>query len=132
MVWGILRKQLKPKNRATPGVLKSYDQRKIKEEWERVEQLIQLGKPSTFKEAVIVADNLMDYALVRISYGETMGERLKNAREAFPSPIYQDLWRAHRVRNALVHDPDYDLTQLVARDALEGIKAALQALRVKL
>lgn len=132
MIFSLFKQQRKQRERITTGTLKPYDRRKIEEEWGRVEQLIQLGKPSAFKEAVIVADKLMDYALTQISYGETMGERLKNARGAFPPSVYQDLWRAHKVRNALVHDPDYDLTQLVARDALRGFEAALQAVGVKL
>jgi len=132
MIWGIFEKESKPRSRLTPGVLKPYDLGKIKSDWEQVEQLVRVGKPSAFKQAVIIADKLLDYALQQISSGETAGERLKNAKDAFPRPVYQGLWEAHKVRNALVHDSDYDLTQLVARDALGKFKAALQELRVKL
>lgn len=132
MILGLFKNVRKPRRRQLPGILKPYDRRKIKESWERVEQLIQVGKPSTLKEAVIVADKILDYALTQISLGETLGERLKNAKAAFPAPIYQDLWDAHKVRNALVHDPNYDITQLVARDTLSKFKAAFKSLGVKL
>lgn len=132
MIFGLFKRQVEPRKRVAVGVLKPYDQKKIEEGWERVEQLIQLGKPSTLKEAVVIADKLLDYTLSQISFGETMGERLKNARAAFPRAVYQGLWEAHKVRNALVHSPDYDLTQVVARDALDKFKAAFQALQVKL
>lgn len=132
MIWGIFKKGVVPRSRFGPGVLKPYDLGKIQGDWDQIEQLIRVGKPSALKEAVIVADKLLDYALSQISSGETVGERLKNAKEAFTRPTYQGLWEAHKVRNALVHDSDYDLTQLVARDALSKFKAAFKALGVEL
>ena len=132
MVFKLFKRQVDPKKRVTVGVLKPYDLGKIKSDWEQVEQLVRVGKPSALKQAGIVADKLLDYALRQVSSGETAGERLKNARDAFPRPVYQGLWEAHKVRNALVHDSDYDLTQLVARDALGKFKEAFKALGVEL
>lgn len=132
MVFRLFKRQINPRKRVTVGVLKPYDLGKIKSDWEQVEQLVRVGKPSALKQAVIVADKLLDYALQQISSGETAGERLKSARDAFPRPVYQGLWEAHKVRNALVHDSDYDLTQLVARDALGKFKEAFKALGVEL
>lgn len=132
MIWRIFKKELKPRGRAAPGVLKPYDRGKLKREWKKVEQLIEIEKPSTAKEAVIIADKLLDYTLSQISFGETVGEKLKNAKNAFPRSIYQDLWKAHKVRNALVHDSNYDLTQLIAWDALSKFKAAFKTLGVEL
>lgn len=120
------------RGRSAVGTLGPYDRQKTKEEWGRVIQLIQVGKPSAAKEAVIMADKMLDYILTQISSGEAMGERLKNARGAFPVAIYQGLWEAHKARNALVHDADYDLTQLVARDVLSKFKAGFMALGVEL
>ena len=114
------------------GTLKVYDRRKIEEEWVRVEQLVGTGRPSAFKEAVLVADKLLDYALKQITSGEAMGERLKNARDGFPRSVYQGLWDAHKARNALIHDADYDLTHLGAKGALEKFKAGFRHLGVKL
>jgi len=132
MVFGLFKKQKKTRKRFSVGRLKVYDCKKIEEEWGRVEQLVGTGKPSAFKEAVIVADKLLGYALTQISSGEAMGERLKNAKDGFPWSIYQGLWNAHKVRNALVHDPDYDLTHLVAKGALKKFKAGFKHLGVKL
>lgn len=133
MIFGLkFGRREQPKKRSAIGTLKPYDQRKIKEDWGKVEQLVQVGKPSALKEAVVIADKLLDYTLSQISFGETVGERLKNAKEAFARPTYQGLWEAHKVRNALVHDSDYDLTQLVARDALSKFKVAFKALGVEL
>lgn len=132
MIWKLFQKESKPKGRTVVGALKPYDRKKVEEDWEKVEHLVQVGKPSAIKEAVIVADKLLDYVLQQISFGETMGERLKNVRGAFPHGIYQRIWEAHKVRNALVHDANYDLTRLVAQEALGKFKEAFKALGVKL
>jgi hypothetical protein len=132
MILGLSKKRRRTPRRVSVGRLKVYDCKKIEEDWARVEQLVGTGKPSAFKEAVIVADKLLDYALKQIAPGESMGERLKNARDGFPRPLYQGLWDAHKVRNALVHDPNYDLTRLVAEGALEKFRAGFKHLGAKL
>ena len=114
------------------GFLKPYDKEKVAQDWERIAQLAETNRPSAYKEAVIVADKLLDYILTQISSGETMGERLKNAGEAFPRDVYQGIWDAHKMRNALVHEPNFDLTVLVARDILEKFKRGFQSLGVTL
>ena len=123
------------RGRTAVGVLKPFDKEKIKNDWEKIEQLEQTQRPSALKEAVISADKLLDYALLQIASGEGMGERLKNAGEAFPRDsyaIYQGLWDAHKMRNALVHEPDFDLTNLVARDVLAKFKRGFQSLGVRI
>jgi len=132
MIFGLLRRQEKQVRYIAVGTLRPYDRKKVEEDWGRVEQLVQVGTPSAVKEAVIIADRLLDYALTQVSIGEAMGERLKNARSAFPPAVYQGLWDAHKARNALVHDVDYDLTQLVAREALNKFKAGFKSLGAKI
>ncbi len=114
------------------STLKPFDRQKIAEDWVRVEELLATGRPSALKEAVIVADKLLDYSLTQISFGEAMGERLKNADRAFPRDIYQGLWDAHKMRNASVHDPNFDLSVLVAREVLEKFKKGFQSLGVRI
>ena len=133
MVLGFLfGKKESGRGRTTVGILKPFDKQKIQDDWVRIEQLVQTARPSALKEAVIVADKLLDYALLQVSSGEAMGERLKNADEAFPRDIYQGIWDAHKMRNALVHEPNFDLTTLVARDVLEKFKRGFQSLGVTL
>jgi len=123
------------RGRTMVGILKPFDKQKIQDDWVRIEQLVQTARPSALKEAVIVADKLLDYALLQVSSGEAMGERLKNVLPAFPPDtyhIYQGLWEAHKMRNALVHEPNFDLTVLVARDVLEKFKRGFQSLGVTL
>ncbi|MDP1710503.1 MAG: hypothetical protein Q8L46_00980 [candidate division WWE3 bacterium] len=114
------------------STLKPFDRQKIAEDWVRVEELLATGRPSALKEAVIVADKLLDYALTQISFGETMGERLKNADRAFPRDIYQGLWDAHKMRNALVHEANFDLPVLIAQEVLGKFKKGFQVLGVRI
>jgi len=113
--------------------LGSSDIRKIQNEWARIEELVKIGQPSQLRQAVIKADNILDFALSRLTTGTTMGERLKNARSYFKDyAAYQSLWEAHKVRNALVHEVDYEPTHLVVKEAVGKIKRGLQTLGAKL
>lgn len=114
------------------GALKPFDKEKILTDWQRIEELAETGRPSAYKEAVLNADKLLDYALIQIASGEAMGERLKNAYPAFPRDVYQGLWDAHKMRNALVHEAEFDLTILVAREILGKFERGFQALGVEI
>lgn len=120
------------RGRDAVGNLKPFDKEKISTDWQRIKELAETGRPSAYKEAVLNADKLLDYALIQIASGEAMGERLKNAGEAFPWDVYQGLWDAHKMRNALVHDPNFDLSILVAREVLEKFKKGFQFLGASL
>lgn len=133
MVLGFLFKKQKSKvGRQKVGFLKPYDKDKIAQDWGRLEELIATGRPSAYKEAMISADKLLDYALIQISHGEAMGERLKNANAAFSWDVYQGLWDAHKMRNALVHEADFDLTVLVAKEMLGKFRRGFEHLGVRI
>ena len=113
--------------------LSSADTGKIQDEWARIEELVKIGQPSQLRQAVIKADNILDFALSRLTTGTTMGERLKNARPYFKDyAAYQSLWEAHKVRNALVHEADYEPTHIVTKEAVVKIKRGLEVLGAKL
>jgi hypothetical protein len=138
-------KKKKPQYQYHRLSLSSSDIRKIQDEWLRVEELVKIGQPSQLRQAVIKADNLLDFALSKLTTGTTTGERLKNARPYYCAgeaeqlqgakrhhfkdyAIYQGLWDAHKVRNALVHAADYEPMYTVTGDAVAKIKRGLEAL----
>ncbi len=111
--------------------LTGADRELIKNQWGEIEQLVDLDKPSARNQALIRADKLVDHALKVVSHGETMGERLKNAQEAFSSwEIYDNLWQAHKLRNKMVHEAGFESPHYMVKDALEKIKRALEDLGV--
>lgn len=106
--------------------------RQFQEHWQRIEStMAQPGMENT-KAAIMEADKLLDMALKQHGFkGDTMGERLKNAREFFGNKaVYQGLWDAHKMRNALAHEVGFDLPKAVGQSHLIQFKAGLQYLKV--
>ncbi len=126
------KKHKRSKYRYSKLSLSPSDLRKIQNEWARIDELVKIGKPSQLRQAVIKADNLVDFALSRLASGTTVGERLKNARPYFKDyAVYQGLWEAHKVRNALVHEADYEPPHYVAKEAIGKFRQGLEALGAK-
>jgi hypothetical protein len=105
----------------------------IKNQWERqVEPALKSRKPSQLRQALITADKLLDAALKDLSKGENMGQRLKNSKDLFEWNFYDKLWKAHKVRNSLVHDLSYEPTYFVLEEKISVFKEGLQELGVNL
>ncbi len=105
-----------------------FDQNFVKENWAKIEEQISLGKPSNLRSAVIDADKLVDFALKKIYPSlDNMGARLKQVKPKFEGnyQIYDQLWFAHKVRNELVHNINFDLPSVQAKLVLENFKQAL-------
>lgn len=113
--------------------LTGADREFLKQQWAEIQQLVKLNKPSARNQALIRADKLIDYALKVVSRGETMGDRLKNAQDAFSNwDIYDGLWKAHKIRNKMVHEAGFEPPHYTVKDALEKIKKALEDLGIQL
>ncbi len=77
--------------------------------------------------AIIEADKLLDHALKnRGVAGETMGDRLKNARGQFMNN--DQIWQAHKLRNRLAHEQNVPLNAMNVDQALRSFKAGLKDL----
>lgn len=64
----------------------------------------------TLKSCLIDADKLLDHTLIKKHIkGETLGERLKNSKNLFESKLYNEVWDAHKVRNQLVHEIEFQI-----------------------
>lgn len=76
--------------------------------------------------AILNADKLLDKALKARGYkGETMGDRLKNARAALKNN--NAVWAAHKLRNQIAHE-DITIKPHTARHALNAFKNGLKDL----
>lgn len=112
--------------------LKPYDQKLVADRWLRLAETTTGGKPSQLRQAVIEADKILDYALTQLCSGTTLGERLKTARPLFTQVVYQGLWDAHKIRNTLVHDSNFEISTFSCREAVEKIKEGLRELGARL
>ena len=102
---------------------KTLDQQKYRSRWLAITQ--NAGSTSeTWQFAIMSADKLLDSALrERGIVGETLGERLKNAKPYLSN--IDSVWRAHKLRNRIAHDDGVKVSQRQASDALKIFKRAL-------
>lgn len=107
-------------------------EQKIKTDWQYILTLLKSKSPASAKQALITADKSFDAALKDISNGESMGERLKNAKDSFDISTYDKIWQAHKLRNNLVHESGYEPPVFLIKEAIETYKEVLAGLGVKI
>jgi hypothetical protein len=104
----------------------SLDREFVAQKWSTIQAMSQ-GNGGSLRDAVSEADKLLDYALKHQGVrGESMGERLKHAGSRFGN--INAIWSAHRVRNALAHEADFDLVPAQAREAIAAFERGLRDL----
>jgi hypothetical protein len=104
----------------------SLDREFVARKWATIQAMSQ-GNGGSLRDAVSEADKLLDYALKNTSVrGETMGERLKNSGGRFSD--INAIWSAHKVRNALAHEAEFDLVPAQAQEAINSLERGLRDL----
>jgi hypothetical protein len=102
--------------------------KKILKLWLKIKERLKSGLESEFKLAVIEADTLLEDVLKKMGYtGDTLAERLKQV----PANILTSsdaAIEAHKVRNNIVHDPDYRLELAEAEKAVSLYEKVLTEL----
>ncbi len=92
-----------------------------------IENKLNQKNAATFMTTVIEADKLLDRALIEMGVpGKTMGERLKKCGDKFTH--LNAVWRAHKLRNALAHESDLEISYKQSYNALQVYKQALKDL----
>jgi len=101
----------------------------VQKKWAQIIETSKMNGQMGLKLALVEADNLLDAALKSIVMpGETLGERLKVA--CYKYPKLKDVWWAHKLRNQLVHQSDFRLSDRETRRALDEFEKALKVLNV--
>lgn len=107
----------------------NLDQNYVATKWQEIEQLMNLGGPSNYSRAVLEADKLLDHILKgHRAPGMTMGDRLKASQNRFSKEGYNAAWQAHKVRNELVHNSQYQVMDYMAKTAITNFKKAIDEL----
>ena len=105
----------------------NIDVDKYRVRWLAVEQSLVRENESSYHLSVLNGDKLVDQALLDRGFkGQTMGDRLKSAKEKLTRR--NDIWDAHKLRNRIAHEPDVKVSYEDARKALGGFKQALEDL----
>ncbi|MGC8776067.1 MAG: hypothetical protein ACP5QN_02030 [Minisyncoccia bacterium] len=102
----------------------------FREKWFDIITKFEKNTPEARKIALIEADNLIDSILKDIGIqGETMADRLSRIHpESLESLKY--VWEAHHIRNDLVHNPDFTLSEEEAKKVLEKYEKFLKEIGV--
>ena len=78
--------------------------------------------------ALIEADNLFDDLLKQIKLpGESMADRLKYL-DSSQVPNIDEIWQAHKLRNIVVHNPEYPITKNEIESGVRAYEKALKEL----
>jgi len=106
---------------SSPALNKS----KFQTRWLEIEHSLNREQMATYQLAILNADKLLDEALRdRRTKGASMGERMKTATNSWSNAGH--IWGAHKIRNQLAHEHDYQLTRETALRALSAYKQALK------
>lgn len=126
--------QLKP--HLIIGTREEHDTRLVpklavfRDRWEGVKKRLEEGSAESLRLAVIEADALVDAALKDLGFeGEHMADRLGMIDEEEVKSL-DGLWRAHRLRNELVHTPGFALTAHEAHEAVYSYESFLKEIGV--
>lgn len=92
-----------------------------------IENKLVQDNPTSFTATIIEADKLLDKAMNEMGIpGKTMGDRLKKSGDKFSN--LNAVWRAHKLRNAIAHESDLEISYKQAFNALSVYKQALKDL----
>lgn len=107
-----------------------FGAKKTFKQWTKISKRLETKKEAEYKLAIIEADSLLNDILERMGYkGEMIGDRLKQLDSTI-LPNIEDLWKAHKTRNNVVHDPDYSLTFDQAKKTTAIYEKAFQDLEM--
>lgn len=90
-----------------------------------IENKFKQDNPASYVTTVIAGDKLLDKAMMEMGVpGKTMGDRLKRCGDKFTD--VNAVWRAHKLRNAIAHETDIEVSYKRAYNALQIYKQALK------
>jgi hypothetical protein len=109
------------------GKAQPLDVERYRTSWLTIEQQLVKGDEATCHLVVLNADKLLDQALKQRGFkGETMGHRMKSARDTWSNA--NNVWNAHKLRNKIAHESDVTVGYDSARRALSAFKQGLKDL----
>lgn len=100
---------------------------KLQTHWRQVEQLMADGQ---WRDAIMKADIVLGEALAMAGFrGQNVGERLKGAI-VLGRPVLDRAWQAHKVRNRLAHELDYQPSPAETKMAIDNFRSVISQLGV--
>lgn len=88
--------------------------------WERISDM------NDWKHALLEADKLLDVMLRKRGYQGSLGDKLKKHALLFSD--LDAVWNAHKLRNKLAHELDFQLKDKQFKQAMSAFRRAFQDL----
>jgi hypothetical protein len=102
--------------------------RKTGKRWRRIMARMETGSEAEFKQAIIEADTILAETLERMNLpGDTTDQRLLQVTKTMITKV-AELQQVHQVRNQIVHNPDYRISENEVKDVLEVYEAVFKEL----
>ena len=104
-----------------------YDKEAYQTKFLAIENRLKKENPASYAISVINCDKLLDRAMIEMGVpGKTMGDRLKRCGGRFTN--VNAVWRAHKLRNTIAHETDFEISYKQALNAVAIYKQALREL----
>ncbi len=105
----------------------SFNVEEYQTRWLKIENSLERDDTRSYQMTVMEADKLLDHALREMNLpGNTMGERMKKVDDKFTNANH--VWWAHKLRNQLAHEQDFNIDYNEASRALNAFRQALKDL----
>ena len=111
-------------------IYRPFGVKKTFKEWAKINKRLEAGREADYKLAIIEADSLLNDILAKMGYGGgTITDRLKQI-DSNILPNINQVWEVHKIRNNVVHDPDYQLSLSQATKVLSIYEESLRHLEM--
>lgn len=105
----------------------TFDVQVYQAKWLKIENGLTKADTRSYNLSVLEADKLLDKALKEMGVpGQSMGEKLKKLGDRLPN--LNQIWYAHKLRNQIVHESDFQISYDDAKRALRIFRQALKNL----
>lgn len=106
----------------------TFPKRHLNKSWQKILIRLEKSDEANLRLALIEADNLFDDLLKQMRLpGESMADRLRYIDSSQISNI-DEIWRAHKLRNVLVHNHEYPITRNEMELSVKAYEKALKEL----
>ncbi len=107
---------------------RAYGTKQIEKRWNKIKNRIEFGTEPEYKLAVIEAEDFLNEILEERGFEEEdFGENIKKAARLI-LPIMPELLSAHEIRNSIVFNPEYKLTEEQAKKVLGIYESAINSI----
>ncbi len=107
-----------------------YGSDKYVKEWRKIAKRIDSGIEAEYKLAIIEVDTMLGEILKQMGHNEGSVEKSLNKVTPIEINNIKELKEARRVRNDVVHDPDYQLSKEKAKEVMGVYEEAFRNLGV--